>query len=179
MTEFKEFAKIPRLNRECIITEKIDGTNSSITITEDGQFLVGSRNRFITSQNDNYGFAKWAHENKEELMKLGVGTHYGEWWGQGVQRGYDMNQKVFSLFNTSKWSDDNIRPKCCRVVPVLYSGLFSTDKINEIITQLKFSGSAAAPGYNRPEGIIIFHTALNGYFKVTIEHDDQPKSKVN
>lgn len=32
--EFKPFPKMPRLSRECIITEKIDGTNASILITE-------------------------------------------------------------------------------------------------------------------------------------------------
>ena len=31
---FVEFRKIPRLNRDIIITEKIDGTNASIVIEE-------------------------------------------------------------------------------------------------------------------------------------------------
>ena len=38
--EFIKFEKIARLNREIIITEKIDGTNAQICITEDGEFLV-------------------------------------------------------------------------------------------------------------------------------------------
>ena len=45
MKEFREFAKISRLSRECIITEKIDGTNGVIYIGEDGEFLIGSRTR--------------------------------------------------------------------------------------------------------------------------------------
>ena len=32
MIQFKEFPKMPRLSREMIITEKIDGTNASIFI---------------------------------------------------------------------------------------------------------------------------------------------------
>lgn len=79
--EFREFPKIARLNRECLITEKIDGTNASILITEDGQFLTGSRTRWITPQDDNYGFSKWAHDHRDELMQLGPGHHFGEWWG--------------------------------------------------------------------------------------------------
>ena len=47
-TEFQEFPKIARLSREAIITEKIDGTNGCVCITEDGQMLVGSRTRWIT-----------------------------------------------------------------------------------------------------------------------------------
>ena len=83
--EFQEFGKIARLSRECTITEKIDGTNASIFIGENGEFLIGSRSRWITPEEDNYGFAKWALTNKEELLKLGVGHHFGEWWGIGIQ----------------------------------------------------------------------------------------------
>ena len=79
--EFESFGKIARLSRECTITEKIDGTNAQICITEDGQFLTGSRTRWITPQDDNMGFSAWAHEHKDELMPLGVGRHFGEWWG--------------------------------------------------------------------------------------------------
>lgn len=32
--EFQGFQKIPRLSRECIITEKIDGTNAFIEVLE-------------------------------------------------------------------------------------------------------------------------------------------------
>lgn len=176
MKEFKEFPKIPRLSRNCVITEKIDGTNASITITEEGEFLIGSRTKYITTENDNMGFAKWAIENKEELMKLGVGTHYGEWWGNGIQRGYGLKEKRFSLFNTFRWSDDNIRPKCCGVVPILFEGIFNTDDINMCITRLKLDGSLAAPGFMRPEGVVIYHSAGNLYFKKTIEKDEEPKS---
>ena len=85
---FIGFPKIARLNRQVIVTEKIDGTNAQIRITEDGQFLVGSRSRWITPDNDNHGFAKWAYAHKDSLMELGVGSHFGEWWGSGIQRGY-------------------------------------------------------------------------------------------
>ena len=75
--EFISFPKIPRLFKECVITEKIDGTNGVIQITEDGDFFVGSRNRWLTEESDNYGFYQWAMKNKDELMKLGVGKHHG------------------------------------------------------------------------------------------------------
>ena len=88
--EFIEFPKMARLSRECIITEKIDGTNASICITEDGQVRTGSRTRWITPQDDNFGFSAWAHANKEYLMQLGKGLHFGEWWGSGIQRGYGL-----------------------------------------------------------------------------------------
>ena len=77
--EFQEFPKMARLSREIIITEKIDGTNAQILIGEDGSFSVGSRTRWITPDDDNHGFARWAYDNKDELMKLGIGRHFGEW----------------------------------------------------------------------------------------------------
>lgn len=41
--EFQEFPKMARLSRDIIITEKIDGTNAQLLITEDGDLIVGSR----------------------------------------------------------------------------------------------------------------------------------------
>ena len=193
--EFKEFKKIPRLTRECVITEKIDGTNGCIYIGENGEFLVGSRSRWITPEQDNYGFAKWCLTNKDELLKLGIGTHYGEWWGQGIQRKYDMKEKVFSLFNVARWCLSNEEPKlisvdpktkeerwqhklpiCCSLVPVLWEGIFDTHPINDVVAELVRTGSNASPGFMKPEGIVIFHKAGNLMFKKTIEKDDEPKS---
>jgi len=174
--EFKKFGSISRLSRDMIITEKIDGTNAQICITEDGEFLTGSRKRWITPEDDNYGFSKWAHENKDELMTLGIGHHYGEWWGQGIQCKYGMDRKVFSLFNVNIWNDDEIRPKCCDVVPVLYEGSFDTKMIESVMEALKATGSQAAPGFMNPEGVVIFHKHSNGLFKKTFEHDDKGKS---
>jgi hypothetical protein len=178
MIEFVPFPKLSRLNREIIVTEKIDGTNASICITEDGGFFVGSRNRWITPEDDNYGFAKWARENKSELLKLGVGHHFGEWWGKGIQRNYSQTERKFSLFNVTRWVDE--RPSCCDVVPILYKGPMEEfgvmRGVKESLKTLEQSGSIAAPGFMKPEGIVIFHTASGVCFKKTIEKDDLPKS---
>jgi hypothetical protein len=170
---FIEFPKMARLSRECIVTEKIDGTNAQIFIGENGEFLTGSRTRWITPQDDNYGFSKWAHENKEELLTLGVGRHFGEWWGQGIQRKYGMNRKVFSLFNTFRWGEN--RPSCCSVVPVLWQGDFSMLDVGFVMSDLKRTGSKASPDFMNPEGIVIFHIAGNIGFKKTFEKDSTGK----
>jgi len=169
--------KIYRVSRPCVITEKIDGTNAQICITEDNQVLAGSRSRWITPESDNFGFARWAAEHQEELLKLGTGTHYGEWWGQGIQRAYGLKEKRWSLFNTSRWSDPATRPTCCHVVPVLYEGLFDTAKIDECIARLRLFGSVASPGFMRPEGVVCFHTQGNFSLKKTLEKDEEHKSQ--
>ena len=163
--EFKAWPKIPRLsNEEYIITEKIDGTNSCVIITEDGEIGAQSRNRLITPDNDNYGFARWVEENKQELLKLGVGHHYGEWWGLGIQRGYNQTKKVFSLFNTERWNENNPnKPNCCSVVPVL------PNSIDLALELLKTDGSQAAKGFMRVEGIVVYSKLTKTMYKVIID----------
>jgi len=173
--EFQEFPKMARLSREIIITEKIDGTNAQIFIADDGSMMFGSRTRWITPQDDNYGFAAWAEAHRDELLKLGPGRHFGEWWGAGIQRKYGMSEKVFSLFNVSRWSGED-RPACCRVVPELYRGPFSMEAVEWWLGSLVAYGSRAAPGFMKPEGIVVFHTAAQIGFKKTIEKDEVPKN---
>lgn len=196
--EFVEFPKIARLSRECIITEKIDGTNGQIAIGEDGSFFVGSRTRWLTPETgDNHGFLLWAMTHRDELMQLGPGRHFGEWWGSGIQRGYGLQkgEKRFSLFNVTRWAlhgtepqrlatqdpriekYQDILPACCGLVPVLYRGQFSTEQANASLDWLVRNGSMASPDFMQPEGIVIFHTAANAGFKKTIDKDEEPKSK--
>lgn len=180
MTEFTAFPKIARLNRPMIITEKIDGTNAQIYIEDDGVTMhTGSRTRWITPEQDNYGFARWASEHKDELKKLGPGHHFGEWWGSGIQRSYGLTKgdKRFSLFNISRWSDSAIRPACCSVVPLLYEGLFNTPMINCMLEDLRTGGSQAVRGFMQPEGIVVYHVQGNLSFKITLEKDDEYKGK--
>ncbi len=191
--DFQDFPKMARLSREIIVTEKIDGTNAQICIAPgrpdnplavaawfDGAtgthmvMCAGSRSRWITPADDNFGFAAWVQANAEELSSLGEGRHFGEWWGQGIQRKYGQDRKRFSLFNVSRWAD--ARPACCDVVPVLWRGNFDTDAIETTLAKLAVDGSVAAPGFMKPEGIVVFHTAANSGFKKTIEKDEVPKS---
>lgn len=195
LPEFQKFPKIPRLNRDIIITEKIDGTNAQVLITEDERVIPGSRNRWLTTEQDNYGFAAWVRDHQDELLELGPGRHFGEWWGQGINRGYGLDHRRFSLFNVSRWAvlssewiiaKCSIVPVCCDVVPILYVGPWNDDKVilqygeeprivENVLHRLSYMGSTAAPGFMRPEGIVIYHTAGNYLFKVTLENDEKPK----
>lgn len=68
--DFIPFPKMARLSREIIVTEKLDGTNAQICIGEDGTIRAGSRSRWITPQDDNYGFARWVEAHADELREL-------------------------------------------------------------------------------------------------------------
>jgi len=188
---FEGFPRMARLQREIVITEKIDGTNASVFITDDGsQIFAASRTRWITPENDNYGFARWVSEHKTELLTLGPGRHFGEWFGEGIQRRYGLTEKRFALFNVGRWGKCTCEgteafpictcgledpPECCTVVPVLYRGPFNTAAIDKVMDDLFMSGSVASPGFGNPEGIVIYHTAAKAMFKRTFEHDETGK----
>lgn len=173
---FQGFPKIARFSREVVMTEKIDGTNAQVLVLEDGRVLAGSRTRFVTPEDDNHGFAAWVRDHEDELRKgLGPGRHFGEWWGKGINRGYGLDERRFSLFNTSRWTQDN-QPACCHVVPVLgRTEGFERELLEEMLTYLRDGGSVAAPGFMRPEGVVLFHTAGNFCLKRTLEKDDAGK----
>jgi hypothetical protein len=198
MDTFQPFPKIARYSRDIVITEKIDGTNAQIFIKElpDDEVMptdtplvmvighspglllyAGSRSRWLTpgKSTDNHGFAAWVAENAEELVKLGPGRHFGEWWGKSINRGYGLDHKSFSLFNVHKWADPLVRPSCCSVVPVLYQGGNNSQCIELVLTTLTIRGSFAAPGFMDPEGIVIYHTAAKFMLKKTIKDDEKPK----
>lgn len=217
MMDFVAWPKTPRLHKDIVVTEKVDGTNAAIIIESipnprpdldieprtrislygdekyepaqlagpDHQLiLVGaqSRKRLITPEVDNAGFAKWVFENAAELVEiLGVGRHYGEWWGSGIQRGYGQAKGVkrFSLFDVSRYSgplagsrhENPVNGLVARglldTVPVLYRGEFSEAHIEDAMQLLDDQGSQIqyAPGFKPAEGVVIFHEAAQQLFK--------------
>lgn len=205
--KYPAFGKIPRWNKTCVLTEKIDGTNGliAVRVSEDAadvspgagvethrgviylqheddiyEVRAGSRNRWLTAEQDNYGFFQWVQANAKGLVNLGEGLHYGEWWGLGIQRGYNQQHKRFSLFNAGRWNEDNL-PEVpgLGVVPVLQhcTGDFVVEAIAKQRAELLHTGSKAAPGFMRPEGIIVFVAEARQYFKVIFE-GDEPKSVI-
>jgi hypothetical protein len=157
--------------------------------------FAGSKSRWIKpgKDSDNHGFASWVKLHAEELFNLGEGTHFGEYYGQSIQRTYGLDHKRFALFNTGRWIQKTLSngfeqfptdkqqycPDCCEVVPVLHQGLFDTNKIDEVLNELKEKGSVAVPGFMKPEGVVIYLVASRQLYKCTIENDNEPKGKRN
>lgn len=166
--EFKAWEKIGRENPfNVTITEKMDGTNACIIISE-GQIVgVQSRKRLITPEDDNYGFASWVRENESNLINLGDGYHYGEWAGLGIQKNpHALDCKEFFLFNTFRWNENNPnRPECCKVVPVLFQGELTPSTIPVLLEKLK----SEANENQTPEGVIVYYHAFRKYTKHTIK----------
>lgn len=164
--EFKEWPKIPRENPFTVtITEKIDGTNACIVIQDGKIVAVQSRNRFITPEEDNYGFAGWVERNSDQLETMGDGYHYGEWAGLGIQGDpHRIGEKKFFLFNTFRWNALNPNlPLCCNVVPVLFQGEMKADTIPSLLKQLSEREDQDS------EGVIVYYHAFSKYTKHTIK----------
>ena len=125
--------------------------------------------------------AAWVFGNGYELARiLGPGRHFGEWWGQGIGRGYGLNEKRFSLFNTARWApygdtEYAIEPELnLYVVPILATGVANTDEIIDRTTErLHQGGSKAAYGFMKPEGVCIFHHSSRIVEKVFGDGTDQ------
>lgn len=141
--------------------------------------VTQSRSRIITPEFDNHGFARWVKEHADTLVTdLGEGRHFGEWWGSGIQRGYGLTKgdKRFSLFNTHRFWDTHLTTPGVASVPVLetITGFY---ELPGIVEELRSSGSHAAPGFMKPEGVVAFHTAARVGLKVLLENDELPKGQ--
>ena len=187
--DFEAFPKVPRFYRNWTATEKIDGTNAAIVIrpepedrflacegavkTDTGYYGIRaqSRKRFISPGDDNFGFAAWVFGNADELVAtLGPGRHFGEWWGLGIQRGYNQRCRRFSLFNTDRWGEMETHPvgdAALGVVPILARHTDPKVACAEAEFKLSMAGSCAAPGWDRPEGIMLWSHAARQMFKYT------------
>lgn len=167
--EFKSFNKILHIGKLYMsITQKIHGSNAQICIkkvtTEPLEhelghrgynIMAGSRTRWLTLEDDNYGFCKWVRENAAELViMLGEGRHFGEWAGPGINSGEGLTEKTLCLFNWRRWVGKEL-PNRVTTVPMLYKGAISLDAITDTMDRLKAQGSFLVPGYMKPEGVVV------------------------
>lgn len=171
MSEFVAFPKIPRyLNERCTITEKVDGTNACIAFDEFGAVTVQSRKRIITPDDDNYGFAGWVYANEAELFGiLGAGRHFGEFYGQGIQRRYGLEHRGFALFAVHRWGDLNVTVNgialsCVPVLTIEAPFTELADIVEGLEEILRLEGSKLNPG-RQAEGLMIYLHETQRYIK--------------
>lgn len=96
---------------------KLHGTNAGVTIKNHGKDVMAqSRTSIITPGDDNMGFAVWVEVTREYWADLGtmlgdeVITVFGEWSGQGIQKGVSISQigkKIFAIF-AIQFGDDRV-----------------------------------------------------------------------
>lgn len=192
------------------VTEKLDGTNSSIHIWDKSKLIfysekwlygpdwgdspsevpvtyeddhhvvsTASRNRWVVPGDDNYGFASWVRQNGSEIVKLGHGSHFGEWVGPSIQKNpHELSQKRFYLFNHYRWGavynatvegHDTNFPKCVDVVPFIGKSNYDEEVIDAWMMELRYIGSHIG---GKPEGLMVYVPEADHYQKVTFEHSE-------
>jgi hypothetical protein len=129
--ERAEHLGVPLPTISFIGSVKLHGTNASIVFPETGEPYCQSRQQLIDSEHDNAGFAKWYEDNKEKFSEFNGRNLvvYGEWCGQGIQKGVAVSQlpKNFVIFairvlvgrDNSVWVD----PRDFLLFPYENSGL--------------------------------------------------------
>lgn len=155
---------------------KLHGTNASISFQEDGSWHAQSRERILSVEEDNMGFARFLHgtvgeqnlSDMFEQIKVLHGpdvvypiTVYGEWCGTGIQSGVGLSKvpKMFVIFGVrfGKYSDDDEDSTG-------FNGSYWGDI--DIYTPLE----------NRDVGI--YHTNIFGKYVLSIDFND-PKQVVD
>jgi hypothetical protein len=176
---FEPWPEIEQLGRCWItITQKIHGTNAQVLIQqneETGHYDVfcGSRNRWLSLENDNYEFAKFVSEHQTEFIeKLGCGRWYGEWAGPGIGSAEGLGEKTLFLFDVFKVPPGRPLPPRVRPVPLLYSGAFDQAIIERTFDELKAGGSRAVEGFMRPEGIVVHIVGPNVRYKKVFKKEE-------
>jgi hypothetical protein len=61
-------------------------------------------------------------------------------------------------------------------VPVLARYTMDSDVISKALEDFRANGSKAVPGFMKPEGVIVWHSASKQVYKVLLENDELPKS---
>lgn len=110
-------------------TVKLHGTNAAVMIAHDGTWHCQSRERIITPQDDNAGFAAWVYGNKDYWDRVAATLNtailsdeetvqvYGEWCGGNIQKNVGLSYlpKIFVIFGirfgndaeSTAWQDIN------------------------------------------------------------------------
>lgn len=121
MTQFRKYQHIERFGTfevegiqvgECYVFPKIDGTNGTVWVGDDGIIHAGSRRRELTQEDDNAGFCKAILQNEAIVNLLRDYPHlrlYGEWLVPHTLRTYrDAAWRkfyVFDVVDTTEFED--------------------------------------------------------------------------
>lgn len=169
MSNFKKWPKTKRFTDSIMtITQKMDGTNGQILFEEVDATSVtdveptyatsmsaGSRNRWLTPYKDNFKFLEWCQDHYDILFEtLGLGRHYGEFCGPGIQTGEGLDAPRFFSFNPNLILPSHAYGYIIQPVPLLYEGPPSLYAVFNALDELRKNGSKVN-GFNKPEGVIV------------------------
>lgn len=176
--EFKKYQHIERFGTtevegiefgECYIFPKIDGTNASVWIDENGKIQAGSRRRQLSTEDDNAGFCNWvvSQQNIIDFLKENDKlTLYGEWLVPHSLKTYkDDSWRRFYVFDVVLTNEEKIEYLHYHVYkPMLEKfnieyippiAIIEKPSYDQLISQLSKNNYLIQDGKGSGEGIVI------------------------
>lgn len=162
----------------CYVFSKIDGTNSSVWLDDNGQIKAGSRNRELTLDNDNAGF--YAEILKDEkiarfLKDFPIARLYGEFLIPHTLKTYNKDAwrkfYVFDVMLNDKYLDYEtykiLLDKCgIEYIPPIC--IIKNPTYEQLINQLEKATYLIEDGKGAGEGIVIKnYEFVNKFGRVT------------
>lgn len=138
--------------RNVVLEEKIDGANSAISFTDDGQLRLQSRGHFLTggAREKHYELLKqWAAVHKDRLYGV-LGDRYvmyGEWMYAKHSIYYDLLPNYFMEFDildrdTDRFLDTPSRHELIRNLPVSSCLVLAAGNFSNMDEILKYLGDS-------------------------------------
>lgn len=206
MFPFESFPKIPRLKRELIITEKLDGTNACVAwfplaspeekdyaihdpycldcVVIDDVFCglyAGSRTRWIAPEGTPGAGKGCDNFAFAQWVSNNVGElaklGHGRHFGEWYGKGIQRN---YGLPDKRFALFNTARWGAHNPnTPACceVTTVMPTQDPDEAISLLRTLGSHHVPGWMQPEGIVVYHTASRNLYKVSLENDAEGKGK--
>ncbi len=156
-------AKAPTLTFEG--TVKLHGTNAAVGCSESGEIWFQSRERIITIESDNAGFASFATANLEDFKRVFSKFEgkniliYGEWCGGNIQKGVAICElpKMFVAFGIVEIDGDT-------------SKHLQRDAVEQSLSECKVLKSIYAfPTFSLDIDFDNPHTSQNNLNEITLE----------
>lgn len=164
------------LNHECVVTEKLHGTNARLMLSSDKGLVLGSRNDVLYHDGQKvkelYGFVEWVLSKNIEtklnaLPKVKDFVFYGEFFGSNIQKGIKYcEEKDFSVFDVLdpsgaflEWKDVVCLCQTLgfKTVPVIHVGRVDVAWLQSIRDNTSVVGAAYSNNdpNNTWEGVVI------------------------
>lgn len=139
--------------RHIVLEEKIDGANSAISFTDEGELRLQSRGHFLTGggREKHYDLLKqWGAVHKDRLWEV-LGDRYimyGEWMYAKHSIYYDLLPNYFMEFDildreTDRFLDTPSRHALIRELPVSSCPVLESGKFSRMEDILKYLGDSS------------------------------------
>ena len=164
---YDENIKLPTLKFSG--TVKLHGTNSSVTLSKDGDIYPQSREQILTIKEDNAGFALFVENNKQifnellssiDMKDYDYVSVFGEWCGKGIQKGVAINKldKMYVIFDIKLSYNDNLKGESYYLPEAEIKKLRSVE--NNIFNIYDFETFEVNIDFNKPQDALDILTDL-------------------